>query len=260
MSQHDFNIANQTASNARADINNALGAIATNNSGTTQPSVTYANQWWYDSSSNILKIRSEADDAWINVGYLDQSTNEFKPYVGSTQITAFLDEDTMTSNSATAVPSQQSVKAYVDSNTGSSVSDIKDDGVLEAGSALAVTNLDDYGIVEFGWSHEEINDSTNVEYARVRMSNDNGLTWGSWENLNVGIARENKASGNGYINMRTGLIVGTGSTSTKFVFSGAGTPKNLNTTLLSGGGNALQFEVTGYIGFFFVKSDGGRTT
>jgi len=34
--------------------------------------------------------------------------------VGSTQITAFLDEDDMSSDSATAVPSQQSVKAYVD--------------------------------------------------------------------------------------------------------------------------------------------------
>jgi len=117
MSQHDYDIANQTAPNFRSDLNDALGAIATNNSGSTEPSVTYANQWWYDTSNNILKIRSEADDAWINVGYLDQSTNEFKPYIGSTQITDFLDEDDMASDSATAIPSQQSTKAYVDGNT-----------------------------------------------------------------------------------------------------------------------------------------------
>jgi len=32
---------------------------------------------WYDISNNILKMRTEADDAWINVGYLCQSTNKF---------------------------------------------------------------------------------------------------------------------------------------------------------------------------------------
>ena len=42
---------------------------------------------------------------------------------GSINITAFVDEDTMSSNSATLVPTQQSVKAYVDSQvTGSVVS------------------------------------------------------------------------------------------------------------------------------------------
>lgn len=117
MSQHDYDIANQTAPNFRSDLNDALGAIATNNSGASAPSVTYANQWWYDTTNDILKIRSEADDAWINVGYLDQSTNEFKPYIGSTQVTAFLDEDDMSSDSATALATQQSIKAYVDSIT-----------------------------------------------------------------------------------------------------------------------------------------------
>jgi hypothetical protein len=86
MAQHDYDIANQTAPNFRTDLNDALEAIATNNAGTSAPSVTYANQWWYDTTNDILKIRSEADDAWINVGYLDQSTNEFKPYVGGTQV------------------------------------------------------------------------------------------------------------------------------------------------------------------------------
>jgi len=43
MSQHDYDIANQTAPNFRSDLNDALQAIATNNSGLTEPSVTYAN-------------------------------------------------------------------------------------------------------------------------------------------------------------------------------------------------------------------------
>ena len=78
MSQHDLNIANQTAANARADINNALQALGSNSSGSSAPSTTYANMHWYDTSSNILKQRSEADDAWISIGYFDQSTNAFK--------------------------------------------------------------------------------------------------------------------------------------------------------------------------------------
>ncbi len=40
---------------------------------------------------------------------------------GSITITAFVDEDNMSSNSATLIPTQQSVKAYVDSQSGGSV-------------------------------------------------------------------------------------------------------------------------------------------
>lgn len=73
MAQHDYIIANQSAPTARADINNALAAIVSQNSGTTEPATTYANMIWYDSSNNILKMRNEADSAWITVATLDQS-------------------------------------------------------------------------------------------------------------------------------------------------------------------------------------------
>lgn len=86
MSQHDLNIANQTAANARADINNALQALGSNSSNATAPATTYANMHWYDTSSNILKQRSEADDAWISIGYFDQSTNSFR-ILDDTQVT-----------------------------------------------------------------------------------------------------------------------------------------------------------------------------
>jgi hypothetical protein len=33
---------------------------------------------WYDTDTNILKMRSEADDAWINVAYFDQTANAFR--------------------------------------------------------------------------------------------------------------------------------------------------------------------------------------
>lgn len=78
MAQHDYNIANQTAANARTDINNVLSAIATNNSGSSAPSTTFANQWWYDTDAFILYIRANGNDAWIPVAYLDQTNDKFR--------------------------------------------------------------------------------------------------------------------------------------------------------------------------------------
>jgi hypothetical protein len=77
MSQHDFVIANQTANSARLDINAGLQALASNNSGDSEPPTTYANMWWYETDSNLLKIRNENDSAWINVAYVDQINNVY---------------------------------------------------------------------------------------------------------------------------------------------------------------------------------------
>lgn len=82
MSQHDFDIANQTASNARADINNALKALASLSSGATAPTTTYANMLWYDTGTNQIKKRNEADSAWINLGTVDESAGTFLPSTG----------------------------------------------------------------------------------------------------------------------------------------------------------------------------------
>lgn len=78
MAQHDMNIANDTAPLVRADINNALSALVSQNSGVSAPSTTYANMIWYDTTNNILKMRNEADDAWISLFYLDQGTDAFR--------------------------------------------------------------------------------------------------------------------------------------------------------------------------------------
>ena len=78
MSQHDFNIANQGFPATRSDINNALAALASTSSGASEPSTTYANQFWYDTTNSLLKFRNEADSAWITFAYLDQGTNEWE--------------------------------------------------------------------------------------------------------------------------------------------------------------------------------------
>lgn len=77
MSQNDFTIANQGFPAFRSDLNSALQALASNNSGTSAPSTTFANMWWYDSSNNIMYIRNEDNDAWIKFAELDQTNDKF---------------------------------------------------------------------------------------------------------------------------------------------------------------------------------------
>ena len=79
MAQHDMNIANQGFPAFRADLNSALTAIANNSSGATAPSTTFAYQWWYDTSTNALKMRNADNDAWIQIGTFNQTTDSFTP-------------------------------------------------------------------------------------------------------------------------------------------------------------------------------------
>jgi len=77
MSQHDYDIANQSSAAFRSDLNLALKALASLSSGDAAPSTTYANMLWYETDTNILKMRNEADDAWISLFYLDQTNGDF---------------------------------------------------------------------------------------------------------------------------------------------------------------------------------------
>ena len=71
MATHDYLIANGTGANVRSDINGALAAIVSNNSSSSEPSTTYAYQWWADTNANVLKIRNSANNAWITLRELD---------------------------------------------------------------------------------------------------------------------------------------------------------------------------------------------
>jgi hypothetical protein len=72
--QADYVVSNGTGAAVRSDINGQLAAIVTNNSGATEPTTTYAYQWWPDTTTGLLKIRNAANSAWVTVGTL-ASTN-----------------------------------------------------------------------------------------------------------------------------------------------------------------------------------------
>ena len=116
-SQHDYDIANAPGATVRADINNVLDAIATNNSAGTAPSSTFANQWWMDTSTNLLKQRDNANTAWITIA--SKSGTTWIPYRAGTAIgtgaTLTTDTDgTMAANSDSNVATQKAVKTFGD--------------------------------------------------------------------------------------------------------------------------------------------------
>ena len=71
---------------------------------TSDPSASNEGEMIYNSTDNTIKVYDGS--AWVSLA--------------NTQLT-LVDEDNMASNSATSVPSQQSVKAYVDANKGASI-------------------------------------------------------------------------------------------------------------------------------------------
>ena len=84
MAQHDYVIANGTGAAVRSDLNGALGAIVSNNSGSTEPATMYAYQWWPDTTTGLLKIRNAANSAWITVGTLASANLGLASLAGAT--------------------------------------------------------------------------------------------------------------------------------------------------------------------------------
>lgn len=74
----DVEVANASFPTVRQDLNDILEAIATNFSADAEPSTMYANQFWYETDTNLLKFRNEDNDAWITLAYFDQTNDEWE--------------------------------------------------------------------------------------------------------------------------------------------------------------------------------------
>ncbi len=111
MPQHDYNITNSDANTGpavRAAINAALQALATLNSGITEPATPYAYMLWADTTTGLLKIRNATNTAWVTVGVLAQTYFGLLP-------ASYLDTDgTLAANSDTKIATQKAVKTYTD--------------------------------------------------------------------------------------------------------------------------------------------------
>ena len=98
MAQHDYVIANQGFPAFRSDLNTALSAIVSNNSGATAPSTTYAYQMWYETDTNNWYMRNADNDAWITLATFNQ-TNDTVNFIDSSSTVAGIS----TSASATVI-------------------------------------------------------------------------------------------------------------------------------------------------------------
>lgn len=150
MAQHDYVIDNQSFPATRTDLNNVLQAIVSNNSGSSAPSTTFANQIWYDSSANILYIRNEDNDANIPLLQFDQSAD-----VAATLATVI---DILDASGTDQAGTSLTIRAGAGTGTGAGGSIIFQtaDGAGSTGSsvnahATAVTILDN-GFVGVGTS------------------------------------------------------------------------------------------------------------
>ena len=71
--QRDYIVENLSGSQFRSELNNILGDIQTNNSGSSAPTTTVAYKTWVDTANNKLKLRNGSNNGWITLGSL--STN-----------------------------------------------------------------------------------------------------------------------------------------------------------------------------------------
>jgi hypothetical protein len=168
MATHDYVIDNQTSANARADINNVLQAILSNNSSATAPTVTAANMFWYDTANNVLKMRNEADTAWIIVGYLDQSGSKFE--VRTDVIQAASGSGTSVKNSSGTTIIDLSVASQSTAEAGTNNTQVMTPlRTSQAIAALADTGLKHVGTTEPGSNTSTITVSGLGNYSYVKV-------------------------------------------------------------------------------------------
>lgn len=68
MAQHDYDISNQSGASFRTDLNNALAAVKTQNSGATYVPTPAAYLTWADTNgTGTFKIRKPDNSAWVGV-------------------------------------------------------------------------------------------------------------------------------------------------------------------------------------------------
>ncbi len=147
MSQNDMVIANAAGATVRNDINLALQAQASSQSGATAPSTIYANQLWYDTSNDVLKQRNEANSAWISLFTFDQSGGTASPASSGSLISNALGGCTLSNGTDTAheidiaagICADELNAAYI--AVGATTLDIENsgDGGLDTGSVAADT-------------------------------------------------------------------------------------------------------------------------
>jgi len=134
MTTKNFKVKNGIDIGNVADVIKVSGGVIQTKGGNIQVGITGANE--IDTSSGNLTIDSAGGTVTVDDNLTVSGTIQYGSLSdGTITITAFVDEDNMASNSATLVPTQQSVKAYVDGE----ISTLSSGNVATATEATNVT-------------------------------------------------------------------------------------------------------------------------
>jgi hypothetical protein len=260
MAQHDYVIANGTGAAVRSDLNNALAAIVSQNSGATAPSTTYAYQWWADTTTGLLKLRNAANNAWITLFQLDGEWS-----------TIALE------NGSAAAPSIY----FKDSGTDTGIYSPGTDQVAISTGGTGRLFVDSSGRVGLGTSTPQLSTgAVGGNVLHVAGAGTTGLriqnTGGNSVDIYAGSDGFINQSGSGTLNFQlagstkatltsTGLGIGTTSPSNLLHLSAAGTSylQIQNTTAsnnlyVGNSGGSGIFELTGSNQFKFVSNSSER--
>jgi hypothetical protein len=155
----NLRIEDVAAVTARSDLNDILISLAslqtTDGDGvayTGEPTSTYPNMLWYDKATSILKVRTTADDAWINVAYVDQSANAYR-ILDNTQVTN-------TSGTQTGLLGDQSTATW-ESGVGTTES------LVSPAKIKAAINAFSFGTDQQSWTNVTASRSTGTTYTNT---------------------------------------------------------------------------------------------
>jgi hypothetical protein len=196
MAQHDYVIANGTGAAVRSDLNNALAAIVSQNSGASAPATTYAYQWWADTSTNLLKLRNGANSSFITVGDLT-ATNLGLAALASPTFTGTVTIPTATISTGAGIPLASAASPAIyftgDTNTGIYSPGADQFAITTGGSGRVF--VDSSGRVGLGTSAPAGkamilgSDTTSfgtITNGALNLGTTNGTTNGRYVNLNFG--------------------------------------------------------------------------
>ena len=196
MAQHDYVIANGTGAAVRSDLNNALAAIVSQNSGASAPATTYAYMLWADTSTNLLKLRNGANSSFITVGDLT-ATNLGLAALASPTFTGTVTIPTATISTGAGIPLASAASPAIyftgDTNTGIYSPGADQFAITTGGSGRVF--VDSSGRVGLGTSAPAGkamilgSDTTSfgtITNGALNLGTTNGTTNGRYVNLNFG--------------------------------------------------------------------------
>mgnify|MGYP003624878156 CR=1 FL=1 len=201
MTQYSFGsetITNLSFPATRTALNAAIQALASNSSGDADPSVagtTVANQWWYETDTNILKIRNEANNGWVDVITLDASMTASASELN--QLDAITRGSILYGNASgatarlakgaagTVLSSDGTDISWAAAAGGGSMEFIASSGAISSAASVAFTQFDDSKYNNYQFVPVNVKPATDNVQIEIHASADGGSSYDTGSNYKL---------------------------------------------------------------------------